>query len=101
MVRLELLFGGTTPLQTAAHRLSPHTSPTQFTASIPTTSGWPWLGTPFGSQRMPSFALYAKGNEEVRVEATVDAVPRFPISRLGVNLHGFTIPATLFPTMWS
>jgi len=101
ILRLELTFGGTTPITTSAQRLSPYTTPAQYTATVPTTSGWPWLQTPFGSQRMPSFALYAKGNEEIRVEATIEALPRFPISRLGVNMHGFSVPTTLFPSAWS
>jgi hypothetical protein len=101
ILRLELKFGGTSPLGASAHRLSPYTTPTQKTTATPTTSGWPWLETPVGVQRMPTFALYAQSTETVEVVAQVEALPRFPISRIGVNLHGFSVPAPLFDRAWS
>jgi len=95
ILRWELLFGGTAPLLTPAQRMSPYApGPAQ------STSGWPWLNTPFGPQRMPAFALYSAGTEEIRVDVTVEALPRFPITRLGANLHGFTVDASHFPTTW-
>lgn len=95
ILKWELLFGGTAPLQTPARRMSPYApGPTV------TTSGWPWMQTPFGPQRMPAFALYTAGNEEIRVDVTVEDLPQFPITRLGVNMHGFTVAATLFPSIW-
>lgn len=95
ILKWELLFGGTSPFSTVAARMSPYAPGTPRR-----TSGWPWLQTPFGVQRMPSFALYASGNEEIRVDITVEDLPRFPITRLGVNMHGFAVAANLFPTAW-
>jgi hypothetical protein len=98
VLRIDLKFGGNSPLQTDARRMSPYSTPNQVAA---TTSGWPWLQTPFGVQRMPSFALYAGAEVSVEVLITVEALPRFPITRIGVNMHGFTIPAGLFNRAWS
>lgn len=97
ILRIELKFGGNAPLQTDARRMSPYATPGQTAA---TTSGWPWLQTPFGVQRMPAFALYATSEVQVDVIVTVEALPRFPIERIGVNLHGFTVPAALFSRAW-
>ena len=97
ILRMELKFGGNAPLQTDARRMSAYTEPSQSAAS---TSGWPWLRTPFGAQRMPAFALYAQAEVSVDVTVTVEALPMFPIDRIGVNLHGFSIPANLFNRTW-
>lgn len=95
ILKWALLFGDNEPLQTQSQRMSPYApGPAQ------TTSGWPWMNTPFGPQRMPAFALHATGNEEIRVEITVEDLPQFPIIRLGANLHGFTVAASRFPTAW-
>jgi len=98
LLKWELLFGGVAPLQTVARRMSPYNV---APGSVQPTSGWPWMQTPFGVRRMPSFALFATGNEEITVEVTVEDLPRFPISRLGVNLHGFTVATAHLPSAWS
>jgi len=98
LLRLDLLISGATPLQSNAHRLSPYTSPAQTTQSA---TGWPWLEKPFGTQRMPSFALFAKGGQIVEGVVTVENVPRFPITRIGFNMHGFTVPAAIFEQLWN
>lgn len=100
LIQLELTFGGTSPLRTRSSRMSPYATPAQFSAGPSTTSGWPWLETDFGVRRMPSFAIYAEGNEEIRVVATITNEPLFPITRLGVNLHGFSVPSGLLPGTW-
>ena len=99
MLRLDLLISGATPLQSTAHRLSPYTSPAQAAQSA---TGWPWLERPlFGTQRMPSFALFAKSGQTVEGIVTVESVPRFPITRIGFNLHGFTVPSAIFDRLWN
>jgi len=98
MLRLDLLISGMSPLQSGSHRLSPYTSPAQSPVG---ETGWPWLERPFGTQRMPSFALFAKEGQTVEGIVTVEAVPRFPITRIGFNLHGFTVPAAIFQRFWS
>jgi hypothetical protein len=97
ILKWELLFGGVSPVQTIARRMSPYNV---APGAVQSTSGWPWMETPFGPRRMPSFALYATGNEEIGVEVTVEDLPRFPITRLGVNLHGFTVAAAHLPSSW-
>lgn len=98
ILKWSLLFGGNEPLQTQSRRMSPYAP-----GVAQTTSGWPWLNTPFGPQRMPAFALHATGNEEIRVEVTIEDLPQFPIIRLGANLHGFTVAesAARFATAWT
>jgi hypothetical protein len=98
ILKLEVLFGGTSPLQTTSHRMEPYTTPGQAAA---TTSGWPWLERNFGPQRMLTFALQARENTTIDIVATVEAVPRFPISKIGVNIHGFSAPITVFDSVVS
>jgi hypothetical protein len=95
ILKWELMFGGSAPMQTHARRMSPY-APGPATK----TSGFPWLDTPFGPQRMPAFALHATGQEDIRVDVTIEDLPQFPITRLGANLHGFTVAASRFPTAW-
>ena len=97
ILRLEMQFSGSAPMNTAAHRMSPYQEPGQATA---TTSGWPWLQHQFGSQRVWAFALYAKESQSVSALVTVEQVPRFPISKLGMNLHGFAVPSQVFSRAW-
>lgn len=97
LLRLTILFGSAAPIQTRANVMSPYTSPNQVSS---TTSGWPWLQTPFGAQRALSFALYAQANEQIRLTAFVEARPRFPIDRIGVNLHGAAVPISTFSSVW-
>jgi hypothetical protein len=97
ILKWELLFGGVAPLQTVARRMSPYNV---APGAVQSTSGWPWMETPFGVRRMPSFALFATGNEEITVEVTIEDLPRFPITRLGVNLHGFTVATAHLPSAW-
>lgn len=95
ILKWELMFGGSTPMQTPARRMSP------YAPGPPTkTSGFPWMDTPFGPQRMPAFALHATGEEDIRVDITVEDLPQFQITRLGANLHGFTVAGVNFPTAW-
>jgi len=97
ILRIDLTFGGKTPYHVDSSRLLGYATPGQQ----PTTrSGWPWLQKVFGAQRMPSFAVYARSEEEVRLEGVVEDVPRFPIVKVGVNLHGFTLPEALFDDIW-
>lgn len=97
LLRLDLLFGGASPLNSQSYRMSPYSSPGQSPA---TTSGWPWLESTFGVSRMPSFALYAGETQAVEMNATVEDVPRFPITKIGVNLHGFSLPTATFSKIW-
>jgi hypothetical protein len=95
ILKWELLFGNSAPMQTHARRMSPYAP-----GPAATTSGFPWMDTPFGPQRVPAFALHATGQEDIRVDVTVEALPQFQITRLGANLHGFTVAASRFPTAW-
>lgn len=97
LMKLELLFSGASPVQSQAQRMSPYTSPSQATTG---TSGWPWLERNFGSSRMPSYALYAKEGQTIEARLTVEVLPRFPITKVGVNLHGFSTPAAMFSQIW-
>jgi hypothetical protein len=97
LLRLDILFGGSSPLNSQSNRMSPYTEPAQSAMS---TSGWPWLERPFGVQRMPSFALYAKENQTVDLMCFVEVPPRFPIGKLGVNIHGFALPTSVFSGIW-
>lgn len=98
LVRFELTFGGRDPLALVAGVRSPYLS--NDTASATSASGWSWLNTPFGVERMLAFALYAKGNEMVRVRAIIDTAPRFPIVKLGAVLRSFTVPSVTFNEIW-
>lgn len=97
LLRLDLLFSGSSPINSQSFRMSPYTTPGQTTTS---TSGWPWLERNFGVTRMPSYALYAKENQTIDLKATVEDLPRFPISKVGYNLHGFSIPSSSFSNIW-
>ena len=98
MLRLDLLISGASPMQSESSRLSPYTSPAQTPQSA---TGWPWLERPFGTQRMPSFAIFAREGQTVEAVVMVENVPRFPITRIGFNLHGFMMPSATFERLWS
>jgi len=97
ILKLAVRFGGSDPVNSLSYRMSPYTSPSQTAAS---TSGWPWLERSFGVNRMPSFALYAKENQVVSMKLTVESVPRFPITKVGANIHGFALPSAEFARIW-
>ena len=74
--------------------INPYTSP---------ISGWSYLDEPFGAQRTSGFALYARGHEQVQFSGlppNLTQIPRFPISRWGVKLNGFTVPESIFDKLW-
>ena len=98
LINFSLKFGGSTPMKELARRFSPYAAPAQVPISA---QGWPWLQTPFGAQRAPGgFAVYAKSQERVTVVGTVENRPRFPIHKIGVNMHGFTIPESILNEAW-
>jgi len=101
LMRFALKFGGRDPLTTKVGALNPYAGYTAQLAAINIEqSGWPWLQKQFGTQRGLSFAIYAKSATEITVEANVDVVPRFPIMKIGVEMHGFSLPESLFNEIW-
>jgi hypothetical protein len=89
LFRLDLLIGGTSPLQSQSVRMSPYTTPSQVAV---TTSGWPWLEKTFGVQRMPSFALYASENESVDLELTVEIYRQMGVSEDQIHFLESALP---------
>ena len=98
LVNFAVKFSDKVPIKDDGARMSPYISPSQ-TAS--TVSGWPWVNTVFGPSRMPSFAVYARGNESLKVDLTIQNPPRFPISKVGVNMNGFNLSETIFDSLWA
>lgn len=59
--------------------------------------GWPFLERDIGPQRAgQQNAFYARSGEVVQVLAVLDAKPRFPVTKLGAHIHGFTMPEARF-----
>ncbi|MFQ5479568.1 MAG: hypothetical protein ACE5E4_13245, partial [Candidatus Binatia bacterium] len=97
LVRFELLFAGTAPMKTEAKLISAYATAFQVPQD---SSGWSWLQSPVGPRRVGGFGLYAKAQERLSVEAHILNRPKFPINKVGVNMHGFSIPSSMFEETW-
>jgi hypothetical protein len=98
LIRFALKFGDRDPMQITSGVRNPYLAATAAGAAA--ASGWGWTNLTFGAQRMPSFAIYAKSSERIEVTATIDNLPRFPITKLGMVLYGFTVPESTFGEIW-
>lgn len=96
----ELQFGGVTPLRVDGTSVSAQATPGQTSAEYTTTpavnSGWASLDTPIGAQRTTGFAVYARSGQIIEVIVHLENRPRFFIQKFGAQLHGFTVPESLF-----
>lgn len=97
ILRLDILINGRDPVNSGSYRMSPYAAVGQVAQA---TSGWPWLNRSYGGQNMPSFAIYAKETANVDLVATVEAIPLFSITRIGVNIQGFAVPSVEFDKIW-
>jgi hypothetical protein len=92
----DLLFNGRSPMVTAVQTYSPYISRSERLDINFGVTGYPFLEREFGAQRASGFALYAKANEKITVRARILDEPQFPITKIGAQIHGFTVPASLF-----
>lgn len=97
LVHFELSLGDRQPMRLDATMFNPYGA---GTASNAQASGWSMLDTPFGARRGGAFALYARSSMVVKVEAVVDVVPRFSITKIGAHFHGFAVPEGTFDTIF-
>jgi len=58
--------------------------------------GWPFVGRRFGVERSSGWALYASANQQIQARAIIDQMPAFPITVLGVEFRGFSLPDVTF-----
>jgi len=93
LVRFDLSFNQTSPMETQATTASPYAAASTAASE---RSGWPMLNVPFGARRSSGFALFARSQQVVNVTAYIDVSPRFAISKLGAHLHGFSAPESRF-----
>jgi hypothetical protein len=98
LVRFSLLFGNRTPMQLDGTFLSPLAGSTR---DLGERSGWPFTERVFGVQRETAFAIYARGGQQIDVQAIVDVLPDFPLTALGAEMAGFTVPQSLFSQVFS
>ena len=97
VLRFELLFANRVPLQQEGNFVGPLAGSSRDLAR---RSGWPFVNRVFGVQRDMGFAVYAEERLVIEARATLDAVPQFPITTLGVELAGFSLPADTFRRIW-
>lgn len=96
IVHFDFLISGNPKLRVRSQRVPAY----QTTGAAQGSSGWPWIDRTFGSNRVPAFALYARGGETVDIRLMVETPPRFPIDRVGVEVAGFTVPDSLLEGIW-
>jgi len=94
--RFDLNFTGNSPMQLGGTFRNPNAG-----TSIVTTvqSGWTDLRSEFGTKRSPGFALVAQSGSVIQVSIRADSVPKFPITTVGTNIHGFVIPVATWETL--
>ena len=97
VIRFELLFNHRVPLQQEGNFVGPLAGSSR---NLARRSGWPFVNRVFGVQRDLGFAVYAIAGLTIEARATLDAVPQFPITTLGVELAGFSLPDDAFQQMW-
>lgn len=97
LLRFSVLFNNNTPLQLDGSFLSPLAGTTR---NLSVRSGWPFTERPFGVQRAPAFAIYAKGGQNVTIQAIVDVLPDFPITTVGAEMGGFTLSQMNFSRLF-
>lgn len=93
LLRFSLEFNERGPAQLEGVFVSPRAGTFR---DIGRRSGWPWIDREFGVQRGLAWALYAREQVQYRATAVVDVVPDFPITTVGVELHGFSLTAKSF-----
>lgn len=98
LLRFELLIGEIPPMQISTDVVSPPAGSTRTRGGR--RAGWPYIGVPFGTQRETSFALYVPERARVSVLFSVDEAPRFPITMIGLEVHGFSVPAVVLRDIW-
>jgi len=95
--RFEVIFGGRTPMQL---EVTPVGVMCGSMRDQTRRGGWPFTDRAVGVQRVTSFAIYAKAGQDVQARVNVDVVPDFPLTLVGVEMHGFAIPATTWAEIW-
>jgi hypothetical protein len=93
LLRFQLEFSNNTPMELEGVVVSP---PAGTTLAPGRRGGWPFTDRRFGVQRSSGWALYAKEGVSIDASAVVDVIPRFPISVLGVEMHGFSLTHDIY-----
>lgn len=96
LLRFELNIGNRQPMRLDAETVNPNTS-----SGSNASSGWGLLNTTFGARRSASFAVYARSQQTVQVNVTLIDVPRFNLSKIGAQFHGFGVPEGLFAKIFA
>jgi hypothetical protein len=98
--RWEMNFSGRSPAQIEGALLNPLMGNTA-TGNQGIRSGWHLLNQDFGSRRELSWAVYATEDEEIRFQVIqTTSTPQFPVTALGVQYHGFSLPVVEFSGIW-
>jgi hypothetical protein len=92
LLRFSLLIGDRSSMQfdTVA------SSPNLVLGTTTLRTGWSILDEKFGAQRSGGFAVYARSQQSIIVNAYPDDVPNFNVSRVGAHMHGFSVPEATF-----
>lgn len=91
LLRFELKFNGRSPMEMEGSFYGIRDG-----VDLDRRSGWPFVDRAFGTQRSSGFGIYATENSQWEVRVVVDRIPRFPLTLVGVELHGFSLPHDLF-----
>ncbi|MFH1645992.1 MAG: hypothetical protein ABIB11_06185 [Candidatus Omnitrophota bacterium] len=96
----DLRIGDRSPMRIDTISVSPYAAATSTTTLI---TGWPYIDTSFGAQRMDIFALYVRSTQYFSVwyrPVGNGHVARFAIRKLGWRMDGFIIPETDFEAIF-
>jgi hypothetical protein len=100
LIRFDIQFASRSPLKLEGSFYSVYGGAAAVALQAGSRSGWPFMRQDFGAQRELSFALYAKEGDLVDAIANVDIAPQFPLAALGVEVHGFVVPASWLSKIW-
>lgn len=99
MFDFRINVGGMAPIAIETGR--PRGYRTTASGSESLQSGWGSLESAIGSSR--AFALYVRGQRQLEVVvhlAETGQAPRFVLSVIGAECHGFTVSETIFDRLW-
>jgi len=96
-VRFDLLFSDRTPMELETRGVCPRAGSVR---DQDVSRGWPFLNEVFGSKRVSAWCIYAGENVPVKLLAAVDVLPDFPITLIGTEVAGFSLPRDAWTQIW-
>jgi len=94
LLRFQLLFNQTSPMQLEGTIVNQQEGGALVQQGR--RGGWPLTNKLFGTKRSSGWGVYAMGGSVIEATATVDRLPQFPMTLLGVELHGFSLSELAF-----